>query len=98
MGTLSFVLALLGIGASCAHYMFDMASQQVLKYGSGIAAAVLYVLALILSVKEMKKQKTDGGIKPSMKNMALMGHSAAGVALVFGGIICALAFIKNPIA
>lgn len=98
MGAISFVLAILGMGATCAHYMINTAAQETLKYGLGIASAVLYVAAIILSVQAMKKQKAEGGIKPSMKNLALMGHAAASVSLVLGGIICALAFVKFPIA
>lgn len=95
---LSFILAILGMAASCVHYMIDVVSQQALKFGLGIAAAVLFILALILSVKEMKKQKQNGGISASMKNFALMGHAAAGASLVLGGIICCLAFVKYPMA
>ncbi len=98
MGTFSFVLSILGMAGACVHYMIDMTAQRTLKFVLGIVTLILVILALVFSLGDMKKQKANGGIKPSMKNMALMGHAAAGVTLVLGGIICALAFAKYPMA
>ncbi len=98
MGAFSFVVSILGIASACVHYMLDITGQKTLKFVLGIVTLVLVVLALVISLVDMKKQKANGGINPSMKNFALMGHATAGVTLVLGGIICALAFVKFPMA
>ncbi len=97
MGILSLILSLTGAVLTVIHYMVNVYTQFGTKMILGVIITSVFILAIIISAMDLKKQKQNGEIKASFKNFALVGFAIATVLLVVGGVICGLAWVKYPI-